>query len=87
MRLTFSTSADTTDSPAARDAFTTFEWGRIRRGDKDDVLDNDMIISSGVVDDCTSDREVVWLQVSYGRGRRMFHQQDGWQLCPVTETS
>lgn len=75
------------DSPDTRNAFHTFDWRRIKRGDKVDVLDNGMIISSGVVDDFTSDRQVVWLRLSYGRGRKMFHQQDGWQLCPVNQPS
>lgn len=62
-----------------------FEWGRLSRGDVIEVLDHDLVISRGVVDDFTYDRQVIWLQLSYGGGRQMFHQQDGWQLRPALE--
>lgn len=71
--------------PLKPDGLTPFPWGKLSRGDLIEVLDNDLVISRGVVDDFTSDRQVIWLQLSYGRGRRMFHQQDGWQLRSIHE--
>lgn len=73
------------DASVTPNDFSPFEWRRIKRGDEIEVLNHDVIISRGVVDDFTFDRHVLWLEESYGRGRRMFHQQDGWQLRTVRE--
>lgn len=59
------------------------EWSGLRLGDVIEVLDRDLVISRGVVDDFTSNRQGVWLRLSYGRGKQVFHQRDGWQLRSV----
>lgn len=62
---------------------STAEWKGLRRGEEIEVLDKDLVIAHGVVEEFTSDQKVVWLQLSYGNGRRMFHHDDGWFLRPA----
>lgn len=67
----------------APQASNTLGWSQLRHGELIEVLDGDLVVSRGVVDDITSDRQVVWLRLSYGRGRQVFRQGDGWQLRTV----
>jgi hypothetical protein len=62
-----------------------FDWAGIGRGEEIEVLDNNIVISRGVVDDYTSDRSILWLHLSYGGGRRLFHREDGWQIRAVNQ--
>lgn len=62
-----------------------FDWAGISRGEEIEVLDNDIVISRGVVDDYTSDRSILWLHLSYGGGRRLFQREDGWQIRAVNQ--
>lgn len=55
-------------------------WRGLSRGEEIEVLDNDLVIARGVVDDYTHDRRLLWLHMSYGGGRRMFHHEDGWKV-------
>ncbi|WP_354147598.1 hypothetical protein [Arthrobacter sp. 754] len=53
-------------------------WRSLSRGEEIEVLDNDLVIACGVVVvDYTHDRRVLWLRLTYGGGRRMFHHEDG----------
>ncbi|GGH99913.1 hypothetical protein GCM10007170_35850 [Arthrobacter liuii] len=72
--------------PEAPETSNTLGWSELRHGQLIEVLDSDLIVSRGVVDDFTSDRQVVWLRLSYGTGRQVFHQRDGWQLRAVRGT-
>nr|BFE43511.1 hypothetical protein GCM10017547_14040 [Pseudarthrobacter oxydans] len=58
-------------------------WRGLSRGEEIEVFDNDLVIARGVVDDYTHDRRVLWLHLTYGGGRRMFHHEDGWHVRAV----
>lgn len=68
------------DWPETPGASNVLEWRELRYGDVVEVLDADRVISRGMVDEFSPDAQVVWLQLSYGRGRQAFHRRDGWQL-------
>jgi hypothetical protein len=48
------------------EASDILEWFELRHGELIAVLDSDLV-SRRVVEDFTSDRQVVWLRLSYGR--------------------
>lgn len=68
------------EDPVTPMTFEIFDWKSLTRGEEVGVLDNALVISRGVVDDFRLDRRIPWLHLTHGRGRRMFHQEDGWQV-------
>ncbi|WP_285246598.1 hypothetical protein [Pseudarthrobacter sp. efr-133-R2A-89] len=55
-------------------------WRSLSRGEEIEVFDDALVIALGVVDDFTHDRRILWLHLTYGGGRRMFHHEDGWHV-------
>lgn len=65
-------------------SFQTFDWEGLIRGDEIEVIDDGLVISRGVIEEISLDRGTVRLQPSYGKGRSIFRQEDGWQLRAVS---
>lgn len=57
-----------------------FDWEGLKPGDSIEVLDNGLVISSGIIEVLSSEQGILRLQLSYGRGERTFCQEDGWQV-------
>lgn len=75
------------ERPSPTTTSNTAAWKGLRRGEEIEVLDGDLVIAHGVVEEFTADQKIIWLQLSYGKGRRMFHHDDGWCLRPVRRTT
>lgn len=60
--------------------FNASRWNTLSKGEEVEILANHSSKLHGLIDDFTDDRSVVWVHLSGGRGRRMFHQDDGWEV-------
>lgn len=60
------------------------DWDSLNGGDEIIVFDQTTGIFSGCIDALTEDREIMWLQLDSGRGRKLFMQLDGCKVWRVT---
>lgn len=60
-----------------------FDWTGVRRGDEIEVLDQGLIIARGVIEDVAPNQNIIRLKLSYGRGRRTYRREDGWQVRTI----
>ncbi|MCQ6273325.1 hypothetical protein M8J71_23055 [Pseudarthrobacter sp. R1] len=67
-------------------SFELFDWNGLRPDDEIEVLGDGLIISCGVIEDLNMDQDVIRLKLSYGRGRRTYRREDGWQVRKVCKT-
>jgi hypothetical protein len=54
-------------------------WDKVARRDVVEVSFDGKFVQTGIVDECTSDGDFVWLLDSLGE-RRLFHEHDGYNL-------
>ena len=54
-------------------------WDKVARHDVVEVSFDGKFVQMGIVDECTSDGDFVWLLDSLGE-RRLFHEHDGYNL-------
>ena len=64
-------------------SFEIFDWNEIRAGNEIEVLDDDLVIALGVIEDLAWDQSMIRLKLSYGRGSRIFRRADGWKLRTI----
>ncbi|MDQ0733458.1 hypothetical protein [Arthrobacter sp. B1I2] len=62
-----------------------FDGKGIGPGDEIEVLDDGLVIARGAIEDLASDQSMVLLKLSYGRGRRTYRREDGWQVRTFAE--
>lgn len=63
-----------TDSPPELD------WAAVRPGQRVSLHHETSLPINGVMDACTEDCSVIWVQMSDGAGRRLIHREDGYRL-------
>jgi hypothetical protein len=68
-------------------SFEIFDWKGIRLGDEIEVLDDGLVIARGLIKDLASDRSLIQLKLSYGRGARTYLREDGWQVRNIQRES
>lgn len=68
-------------------SFEFFDWDGLRPGDEIEVLDDGLIIARGVIEDVTLDQGIIRVKLSYGRGRRQYRREDGWQVRTIRRGS
>lgn len=56
------------------------DWNGLKCGDEVDVVDNGLVIARGVVEDVEIAQGILRLELSYGKGKRVFLQEDGWEV-------
>lgn len=57
------------------------DWRTLQCGEEIELHGSS--IFRGWIDDFTEEREVLWIQLINGNGRKMFHQEDGWLICQI----
>ncbi|WP_434615191.1 hypothetical protein [Arthrobacter sp. A5] len=67
-------------SNPAQPTATTGPWPALERDEPICLIDPHGWRLTGRVDAMTEDRSTVWIQLDGGRGRRLVHQQDGYQI-------
>jgi len=61
-------------------SFRIYDWNGIRPGDEIEVLDDGLVIACGVIENLAPDQSIIRLKLPYGRGKRTYRREDGWQV-------
>lgn len=56
------------------------DWSVVRPGQLVSFQHDRYLPITGVMDACTDDHSVVWVQMDDGSGRRLIHKEDGYRL-------
>ena len=70
----------------AREALLMRTWRYLSPGDRVEVLNGDIFIGSGRVDEVTTDGANIWIHLDSGFGRVLIHKDDGvdiWRINSV----
>lgn len=61
---------------------TSADFAALQRGQEVTLRHHSGSEITGVLEDRSEDAAVVWVRMDDGAGRRLFHQEDGYTVCP-----